>query len=232
MLVQDLLTAAIRSLGVVAAEEVPSTSELTDALSAANDILSSWSPQILPVLPMVREYFALTGLPSYTMGFNGGSLNTQRPVKIEAIAITSSNGARQPARMVTIEEFEARPDTTAHGLFAEVWWQDGGFPLISIFLLPVPAAGGQIEIASYKPLAAFVNLTDTINLAPGYTRALRWALAFEMAPEFGRPVSQELASLAADAKTSITGLNQAILGRPNTVEPPPVPPPVAPQQAA
>jgi hypothetical protein len=90
---------------------------------------------------------------------------------------------------------------------------------MTLLFNPIPAYGGMVEIASYKPLQPFNALTDTVNLAPGYTRALRWALAFEMAPEYGRPVSQELASLAADAKTSITGLNQAILGKPNTVEP-------------
>jgi hypothetical protein len=229
MTVQDLLTAAIRSIGVVAAEETPSTSELTDALFAANDILSNWSPQILPVLPLLREAFPGYGQSVVTVGL-GGTVNTARPVKIEAVAITAQNGARRPARLVTIEEFESRPDTTLTGLFAEVCYCDGGYPLMNLYFNPTPASGCTIEIASYKPLTAFVNLSDTINLAPGYTNALRWALAFEMAPEYGRPVSQELAALAANSKTSITGLNQAILGKPNTVEP--ANPIIPPQQAA
>lgn len=197
---------------------MPSNSELTEALYAANDVLSSWSPQILPVLPLSVESFPATGQMAITMGI-GGIFNTVRPVKIESVAVTSSGGARQPARLVPIEEFESRPDTTLRGLFAEVCYCDGGYPTMTLLFNPIPASGGMIEIASYKPLQAFNALTDTINLAPGYTRALRWALAFEMAPEFGRPVTQELTSLAADAKTSITGLNQAILGKPSPVEP-------------
>jgi hypothetical protein len=184
---------------------------------AANDVLSSWSPQILPVLPLTVESFPATGQMAVTMGL-GGLFNTARPVKIESVAVTSSGGARQPARLVPVEEFESRPDTTLRGLFAEICYCDGGYPLMTLLFNPIPAYGGMVEIASYKPLQPFNALTDTVNLAPGYTRALRWALAFEMAPEYGRPVSQELASLAADAKTSITGLNQAILGKPNTVE--------------
>jgi hypothetical protein len=203
---------------VVAAEETPSPSELTDALYAANDVLASWSPQILPITPLTLETFPLTGSLSYTMG-TGGAFNTTRPVKIEAVAITSTGGSRHPARLVTIEEFESRLDTTLTGLFAEMCFCDGGFPLMLLVFHPKPASGGSVEISSYKPLQPFQNLTDIVTLMPGYTRALRWALAYEMAPEFGRPVTQELASLAADAKTSITGLNQAILGRPNTVEP-------------
>jgi len=212
-----LLTSAIRSLGVVAAEETPSTSELTDALTAANDILSSWSPQILPITPLTRESFALTGAASYTFG-TGGTWSSTRPVKIETIAVVTTAGARKAARIVPVEEFESTADTTTTGLFADICYIDGGFPMMTIYLLPKPATGNA-EIQSYKPLTAFANLTDTINLMPGYTRALRWALAYELAPEFGHPVSQELATLAADAKTSITGLNQATLGKPNTVEP-------------
>src|SRR6516225_12258715 len=105
MLVQDLLTSAIRSLGVVAAEETPSPSELTDAMYAANDVLSSWSPQILPVLPLAVESFAATGQMAVTIGL-GGLFNTARPVKIESVAVTSSGGARRPARLVPVEEFE------------------------------------------------------------------------------------------------------------------------------
>ena len=212
---------------MVAAEETPSTSELTDALYAANDILSGWSPQILPVTPLTRESFALSGLASYTMG-TGGSWNTTRPVKIETISVVTVAGARKAARIIPVEEFASIADTTSTGLFADIAYIDGAFPSMTIYLLPKPATGNA-EVESYKPLAPFVALTDTVNLMPGYTRALRWALAYEMAPEFGRPVTQELASLAADAKTSITGLNQAILGRPNMVEPVTAAPP---QQAA
>ena len=225
MLVSDLLTAAIRSIGVVAADETPSTSELNDALYAANDILSSWSPEIVPVTPLVKEQFVSTAAASYTIG-TGGIFNTARPVKIEALACISSVGGRAPVRMITAEEWAATVDTTATGLFAERAWYDGGYPLATLWLLPIPVNTSKIEITSYKPLAAFVNLSDTVNLMPGYTNALRWALAFEMAPEFGRPVTQELAALAANAKGRITGLNIAVLGKPNTIEPmnPAIPP--------
>jgi hypothetical protein len=195
---------------------------------AINDILSSWSTQILPITPLTRESFALTGAASYTFG-TGGTWNSARPVKIEALGVVATNGARQAARRISVEEFTAVPDTTSTGLFAETWYADGGFPTVTVYLLPKPASGNA-EVESYKPLAPFVNLSDTVNIMPGYTRALRWALAFELAPEFGRPVTQELASLAADAKTSITGLNQAILGRPNQVEP--ANPAIPPQPAA
>jgi len=212
----------------VAAEETPSNSELTDALYAANDVLSSWNPEILPVLPLKAELFNLTGTLTYTMG-PGGTFNTTRSVKIESVAVTA-NGAQRACRLVTVEEWASIPDITRTGLFADMCIVNNGYPLMTVNFWPTPASGGLAVIYSYKPLAGFASLTDTVDLAPGYTRALRWALAFEMAPEFGRTVTQEMATLAANSKAQITGLNQAVLGKPSTVEPadPSVPPVQAP----
>lgn len=214
----------MRVLGLVAQNELPSTSELTTGLLAANDVLASWSPQILPVLPISLMSFALTGGGSYTFG-PGGSGSTSRPVKIETLAVVASNGARAPVHMGTVEEWERIPDTTATGLFAAIGYYDNAYPTSKLYLNPRPNTGSTCEMQVYLPLAPFVNLTDPVDLAPGYTRALRFALAVDIAPEFGVPVSNELAQIAADAKVSITGLNRAILGSPSTVEP-------TPQQAA
>lgn len=227
MTVQDLLTAALRGIGVVASEETPSPSELTDAQLAANDILASWSAQVLPITPITRETFPLIGSASYTIG-PSANFSTTRPVKIETLAVVATNGARKPVHIATVEQWETIVDTTATGLFADEAYYDGGYPTGTIYLYPKPT-GGNLEIQSYKQLTQFANLSDTITLAPGYTRALRWALAFDLAPEFGRPVTQELVALAQEAKMSITGLNQAILGKPNQVEPTP---PGVPGQAA
>lgn len=216
----------MRTLGVIAAEETPNTSELTDGLLAANDILGSWSAQILPVTPLAIDSFVLTGAASYTFG-PGGTAKTTRPVKLETIAIIAAGGARKPVHIASAEEWAQLADTSATGIFADNAFYDGAYPTSKLYLLPKPSAG-SCEFASYGQLTAFAALADVINLAPGYTRALRFALALDLAPEFGRPVTPELLQLGNDAKVSITGLNQAILGRPGSVEPATVaPPPMA-----
>lgn len=228
MTVQDLITSAMRSLGVIAAEETPNTSELTDGMLAANDILGSWSAQIMPITPLGIDTFVLNGAASYTFGPGGSGLTT-RPVKIETIAVVTTGGARKPVHLASAEEWAQLADTSATGIFADNAYYDAAYPTGKLYLLPKPSAG-NCELSTYKQLAPFAALGDVINLAPGYTRALRFALALDLAPEFGRPVTPELLQLGNDAKVSITGLNQAILGRPGTVEPATVAPP--PMQAA
>jgi hypothetical protein len=219
MLVQDLIATAMSDLGLIAPEETPSPSELTRGQLSLNNLLASWSAQGVPVFSLTRELFVLTGAQSYTIG-PGAVMATTRPVKVEAVAVVSSNGARRAVHIGTVEEWTAVMDTTATGLFAEICYFDGAYPATTIYLAPRPVSGSTLELESYKALTQYANLGDPIDLPPGYLRALEWGLALELARTFGVPVTPDLVQLATDAKISITGLNEAILGRPSPVEPP------------
>ena len=223
MTAQELINHALKDLGVLAAGESPSTEESSDALERLNDLLASWSAQALAVYEIKREQFVLTGSASYAIG-SGQLWNTSRPVKIEAAAVTTVTGLRFPVEIATPEKWAAYTDTTATGLVAQLLWYDNGYPMATISLAPRPA-GGWLELYSYKELTAIASLNATVDLPPGYKRALITNLALELAPMFGREASPTLAANAADAKMSIFGLNRAVEGSPTPVEPPPPAPP-------
>ena len=229
MLVQDLIATSMSDLGLTAPEETPSPSELTRGQLSLNNMLASWSAQGLPIPTLTLERFPLTGQGLYSMG-PSAEWPTVRPIKIEAVAVVSNNGARKAAHIATVEEFESFNDTTATGLFADLAFFDWAYPVMNVSLYPRPASGGQLEIQSYKPLTSYANLTDSVDLPPGYLRAIEWGLALELARTFGVPVTPDLIQLANDAKLSVTGLNEANLGKPSPVEPPS--PAIPPQKAA
>lgn len=218
MLVQDLLTASLRTILALDPGDTPSSSELNDAQTIANNYLDGLSAETLPVFNLTRETFPLNGSAFYTIGPSGG-MATVKPIKIEAANVVLANGASHSIRVVPVEEWNSVPDKTATGLFAEVLYYDDNFPNATFYMHPKPT-GGTIELYSYKPLAQFVNLTDPLNLAPGYLRLLRYGIAKEAALEWNRAWTDVSESILADAKATVLGLNQAILGRPNTVEPP------------
>ena len=231
MTVQDLINASLREGRIIAPDEGPSTAESTDCMLAANQLLDSFSAQAVPVYQMTREVFPLTGAASYMIG-TGQVFNTARPTKIESALCVDSAGAIRRVDLATVEEWGSYTDKTRTGLFADLLWYDNGFPAATIWLAPKPVTGTSLELYSYKPLTQFASLAATVALPPGYERALIHALALEVWPQFrqGDP-PPSLASLAADAKTAIFGLNQAILGSPSTVSQgamPPVNAPVVP----
>src|SRR5205085_8249294 len=86
---------------------------------------------------------------------------------------------------------------------------DNAYPLATASLWPKPTSSStSLELVSLKEISAFAALTDTVSFPPGYERALRFALALDLAPEYGRPITPELIGLAAQAKQSIVSLNK------------------------
>lgn len=218
MTVQLLINEALRHIGVLASGETPNTEESADGLTALNQLISSWNAQALPIYSLTRDAFTLTGPGSYTIGSAGTFVTTSRMVKIEAAAVVTSTNISKPVRIVTVEEWTAFLDKAATGNFADVMYYDHGYPSGNIYLAPKPT-GGTLEVYSYKPIASFAALSDSVAFPDGYERALAACLALDLAPQFGRPITQDLQQLAAESKTAIFGLNQAIVGHPNQAEP-------------
>ncbi len=217
MTVTTLIEASLRLIGVLASGETAATEEYADGLAALNQMLSSWSAGALAIPILTRDALTLTGPQSYTFG-TAMTWATARPLKIESAAVLTAANVSRPVRVVTVEEWQAYMDKTATGLFAEILYWDRGYPTGTIYLAPKPTAG-TLELFSYKPLTAFASLATTVAYPDGYEDFLVTALAIKLAPQFGRPITQDLANQAAEAKTNVLGLNEATLGRPNQVEP-------------
>lgn len=79
---RDLITSALRTIGIIASGETPAASEMQDGLSALNMMIKSWSTQNLALFTMKREVFELqAGKGQYTIGI-GGDFDTARPMHV------------------------------------------------------------------------------------------------------------------------------------------------------
>lgn len=192
---QNLITLALQTLGVVAAGETPADEELADGLVALNELLSSWSAQGLPIPQLTRVEVTMTGASSYNL--------VTRPLLIKSAALVNAGV------IVSYDPVDAV--VWAAGDRNRVLWHDGGYPTGAIRLRPSPSSG-TLEYYAYHPLTSVATLSTALALPPGYPRALRYGLALDLAPEYGRALDEGLVSLANDAKLSIQGLNQVVLG--------------------
>lgn len=209
MTAQELVTAALVRARIADPGEGPSTSEIDDAFVSLNDLLASWSAAGVGVPQIKRESFSLTGAASYTIG-TGATFNTVRPLAIKAASV-ASGGATSNMEIVTANGWTELGDKSRAGKFARKLFYDAGYPSGTIHLWPAPVTGGSLELYSYKPLTAFSDLTDTVDLPPGYDRALKFALAFDLCTEYGRPVDAALQAAAAEAKQAVFELNAKVI---------------------
>lgn len=204
----SVIKGALRLNTALAQGATPSADQTADVLEAINLILGSWSNDNLIQSHRITENFSTTtGVSSRTIG-SGANWNTAKPVDVENIWIRDSNSVDHYIDRLDASQYAKLP---AKGI-------DSGRPEFFYFE-PIdsvtPATHAKIffdkttnvtetfYMISYKEFIALSASTDTILLPAAWIRALKFNLAVDIAPEFGVPVTQELALLAKDSKDHI-----------------------------
>jgi len=201
----DIITGAAKLLGVVFKSETLSADEANDGLVALNDMLDTWSNDNLITYAYTLESFNLTGVATYTIG-SGGVFNTSRPIDI-ATAVVRYASIDYPLQVISQEQYQLEiPIKSISYPIPQYLTYDNGYPLGTISIYAVPTAGSTLRMLSNKPLTNISALTTTIDLPPGWKRALKNNLAIELAPEYGAEIPQ---SVIANAKTSLGAIKRS-----------------------
>ncbi len=206
MTVLDLITNSLRLIGALSTGEVPSANESDEALTILNDMLEQWSIQGLLVYQQTKETFALTANQNpHTMG-PGGNFDTTRPTRILRANILKGTQEFYLEVIDTKKWADISIKTTSSSIPSYLM-TDGAFPLLNINLWPIPSEANSLVIYSIKPIAAFAAITDDIALPPGYSRAIRYNLAAELAIEYGRAPHPKIEQIASESKAELVRQN-------------------------
>lgn len=205
------ISASMRKIGVLASGEAPSASEAEDALGAANDLIDNLSNEQLLIPTKIREVFTLVaGQQTYQMGTGAPDFNTARPQKIENALLQYSGinpAIELPMDIYTKDEYANVLLKTLQSPIPMCIYPDYAFPNCNVSLWPVPNVDYNLVLYSWKPLAQLSSLTTTLSLPPGYERFLIYALALDLAPEYGRAVPDIVATAALQSKAVIKRMN-------------------------
>lgn len=206
----DLISSSLRLIGVLASGEVPSADEANDALTILNQMIDSWSAEKLMIFTdQVVTLTPGTLKQAYTLGV-GGDFNQARPPKIDrmSVIILNSPNLELPIEMLSDEQWQAIPVKNVSSAVPTQVWDDGGFPLRTLSFWPIPSVSVNFVLYAWTALSQFADLSTTdYTFPPGYLKALRYNLALDLAPEFGRPVPPEVAAQAVISKAIIKTMN-------------------------
>jgi hypothetical protein len=210
--VQQLMSDALTLADMNPANSVPGSDISLYAVRVANRMLDSWSAQKLAIAGLkYAATYALTGAASYTIGPTA-TFNTTRPMKIKSASVIDVSGAKKDARVVPAEAFDKITDLTRTGLYIEDLTYDAGFPIATIRVTPMPAAG-TLALWTYEQFTDFVNLTDTLALPPGFEEPLAFCLSERLMISFGKTPRPDLIAVARESKMAIASLMADILGQ-------------------
>ena len=205
--VRDLLAGSLRLIGVLDSGEAMEADAARDALQALNDLIETLNLEHLTnPRGRVRVDVACTaGQGLRTIG-PGGNFDAARPVVIDLATVTVS-GYEYPVTVVEADRWAEIPDKALTGI-PDTLYYDPAAPLGKVHLYPVPDQAYALALWVWDSLPTYVSINETLVLPPGYARMLRYNLAVDLAPEWGRALSPAVIQTAIDTKAAIKRANQ------------------------
>lgn len=194
----DLIKTSMRLIGAIATGETPSADEAADGLRALNDVLERWSIESLAVYGNLPEVYAtVAGQSLYSYG-PGGNWDAPRPAFISNL-YTTVDGMDYPAQEWALEEYNAVALKSQRQPIVERWVFVNDAPLAQVILWPTPSRSTPITLDTPRILTQVAAISTTMTLPPGYASALQYAVAEELAPQYGSPIDVSARARAAKA---------------------------------
>lgn len=200
----DLITSAMRQLGVLATGEVATADEANDGLIALNDVIETWNIEGLTIYGSLPSTFTtVQGQYIYTIGPTGNWVATRPPSILDAYCTVQS--VDFPIGAWTLDQWMAQPIKTIQQQIIERLVYVNDFPNGQIILWPTPASAISVTLNFDRQITQAATLATTLSLPPGYVRALRYAIAVELAPSYG---GQDLSAYARSTKSILKRANR------------------------
>lgn len=211
MTVADIVSDAMKMLGVLAAGETPSSEEQADAFRVLNRMMDSWANERLALFATSRDAYTLTpGHNPHTLGNSGSpDFNATRPLRIDraSIVLAISGNSELPLNgPLSDEEWQITHGKVSTGIPSRLWVETE-YPLLKLWLNPVPANADTLVLYTWQQLGRFAATSTTFDFPPGYEEAIVSNLALRIAPLFGVTISQEAALIANDSLATLKRVN-------------------------
>lgn len=139
-----------------------------------------------------------------------GDFKMPRPLRITNAftrIYTSGSGLDYPIEIVDQSRYVNIGFKAIQAPWPIVLWYNPTMPLGTLFFYQNPSGTADVHLFTDNILSEFSDLTTEINLPQGYVRALKRALARELAPEYGSIWTPQQEKLYKEAYDMVKALN-------------------------
>lgn len=202
----DIITRSMVKAGIISPGEAIPHGKSAQVLEELNDLLESWALENLMVIADVLESFSLvTGTSEYTYG-TGGTFDSDRPIKIRNDCFIRSGSVDYPCTLKDLDVYRRLYNKSTQGR-PRIIAYNPEYPLGVVSLWPTPSSTDALYMRVAKTITTFPTAVTSVDLMPGYRRAIVANLAVEICPNFGKKISDSLAFIADQAKRSVKMAN-------------------------
>jgi hypothetical protein len=205
----DQINRALRLIGMLAEGELPSTETANDSLMALNQMIDSWNTERLAVFCTQDQVFTWpAGLVSRTLGPTGNFVGL-RPVLLDDSTYyrDPGTGVSFGVKFINQQQYNGIAVKTVTSTYPQVIFVNNTFPDIEMYVYPRPTRDLEWHFVSVQKLDNPATLNTVLYYPPGYLRAFTYALAMELAPEFGVEPSPQVQRIAMTSKRNLKRIN-------------------------
>jgi hypothetical protein len=209
----DQINRALRLIGMLAEGELPSTETANDCLVALNQMIDSWNTERLSVFNTIDQVFTWpAGEIQRHLGPNGASLggfDGIRPILLDDATYFRDPGTNVSfgIKFINQQQYDGIAVKTVTSTYPQVMWINMEYPSIQMTVYPRPTRDLEWHFISVQELDQPATLQTVLAFPPGYLRAFTYALAMEIAPEFGVEPSPQVQRIAMTSKRDLKRIN-------------------------
>lgn len=189
--VRDVVTAALRKIGVVAADEAVSAVDMADGIEALNFMLKSWQRKRYLKWTYTEGSKTLTTAASYT-------LSPIRPIRIHSARYKSTGGVETPMQRLTRDEYFNLPIKTTTGIPTSFYY-DKQREAAKLYVWPVLASATteSIEYTYEREMEDIAAAGDTPDVPIEWYECVIYNLAATLSDDFEKDAQKvEIKALA------------------------------------
>lgn len=203
----DIITRALKALGVLAAGETISGEDAADGLLALNSMLDSWAVDSLFVYAIqYQQHTVVPATHTVTVG-PGGDIDVARPLDIQGDIVASLGDVDYIVRSITRAQYQTIMQKDVNGSMPSVYYYDRAFPVGTISFYPGFGGAYTVKVPVRSQLSEFDTVEQEVALPPGYNRAITYSLAEELASTYERDIPISVARIAMSARKAIRRQN-------------------------
>lgn len=184
----DIITRALRKIGVIGEGTSASATQISEAAEALGPLVQEMVSMGMPLWKRVEYPIPLVyGKSTYTLGI-GQEYNVPFPVKIaEAIMQQQPNSAKINIEILPAYDYNLLPSNST-GVVVNMKYQPFiNYGVVSVW--PTPNTDNQVlTLSYYRPFEVFNSGTDTPDFPQEWQNALIYQLALILADEYGLPL--------------------------------------------
>jgi hypothetical protein len=129
-----------------------------------------------------------------------------RPVKIDSAFVRVGTEDTR-VEINTLSDYNKVTDKALASDYATNLAYAPGYPNATIYIYPVPTVSASIMLTYKRHFSDINNVSDQIDLPNGYSRAIVYNLALELASEFGKVPDESVVAIARDSMAWIKRTN-------------------------